>query len=79
MRVPLNYVNWATGAREQYLKRLKEEGRLLLVTGLPASKKGNHHAWLIVFKSVFVRRLSQKKAVMFMSKDVMHVDEFGWD
>jgi hypothetical protein len=77
MRVPLNYVNCAVGAREQYLKQLKDEGRLLLVTGLPASNRGNHHAWLIVFKSTFVRRLLQKKAVMFMNRDAMSVDEVG--
>jgi hypothetical protein len=77
MRAPRNCANRAVGSREQYLKQLKDEGRLLLVTGLPASNKGNHHAWLIVFKSTFVRGLLQKTAAMFMNRDKQGCHECG--
>ena len=49
--VPGHFVTSAHPARADFLQRLSEEGRLLVISNLPRSSMGWRCAWLIIFSS----------------------------
>jgi hypothetical protein len=56
VRVPMHYVSNAPEARRRWLNALLEQGRLLLITGIPASLTGQVYTWLVVFSGQLARR-----------------------
>ncbi len=56
IHVPGSYLSSGVSARYRYLRRLQEEGRLVVLFGAPRSVMGWRCAWLLVFKSAAVKR-----------------------
>ena len=56
IHVPGHFVTNGHLARMQYLQRLKQQGRLHIVYGLPRGPLGQRCAWLLVFRTPEVKR-----------------------
>jgi hypothetical protein len=53
--VPGHYLTDATAPRLNWLRSLKEEGRLATILGLPKGPMGRRCVWLLIFRDAFVK------------------------
>ena len=57
VHVPGHYVTNAHPARLAWLRRLRDQGRLALLLGLPRGATGRRCLWVLVFRDVATRRI----------------------
>ena len=58
--VPGHYVTSGPAPRMEWLRLLQNQGRLLVIAGLPAGPMGRRCIWLCIFRSAALRQLMTK-------------------